>query len=704
MATMNLNGTNVTYTNVRYISPTGSDSTGDGSFAKPYASFDGAVASAIAGDLIYFMRGNYNVTTLVSGTNAGYGYSAIYDKDLQLTIYGEPGTYITMNNPTNPVRDTHAIDITNAGTQVIGLIIDYLVTNKGSSNYSRSIFGDGGYLRGYIYNCHFIIRSATSFSYANVSNTLQVINCQFSILATSMDSSYSGFTTFSKCEFSGYITALTTSYGMSSSSTDNKYGGTFDTSYNYNPVYNGYGWASGTYPSIMARYLIQLGNDIYSLNGAFSVIGQYPPTEIMFTTYGTGTLSNALSSLNVLTQLKGSDAYILCYSLESTKTIQEVVKNVETFYGLVINNITYIFRNGLWKIINNSDIYKFGMTKAEVEAITANQFYQVFTPGTFAILCCLNTNEQISTPTIDNIAVNFRDSFATGTTYLVTDTNYFDTTDWAVINSLVITQTTPTNTDIRYLFSNNGVDYCYFDSTSNSWVVTTDYTTGSTIGDATSWNSVAWGQLLKDSLYVMMILSSTDRTVTPTIDQITFNYNQIPTPLVSTPISIPVPDKGYKNVLTDEVNVLYTLSVADGLAFDDTTVDYDFYTTSDRLHLRPLDMGVMIGGRQQGIFAFEVINAYTDKNFLITLRGMTLDGVVAEEKGNYGLLYDSTDPAGRTRFELSLDPNHFATATYPSQFNLNAGQRQTVYVRVTPTIYNTVGTKQLQIKLTGKPL
>lgn len=174
--------------------------------------------------------------------------------------------------------------------------------------------------------------------------------------------------------------------------------------------------------------------------------------------------------------------------------------------------------------------------------------------------------------------------------------------------------------------------------------------------------------------------------------------------ITTTGISVPVPLDGYKNVLVDEVNIVYTTELTDGLAFDDPTIDYDFYTTPDKIKLRSLNMGTMIGGRTQSIYVVEVINSYTDKNFLITLRGMTTDGIVAEEKVNHGLLYDSNNQLGRTKIELSNDVNNFNTVSYPLQFNLNAGQRKNVYIRITPTIYNTVGTKQLQLKLTGKPL
>lgn len=182
------------------------------------------------------------------------------------------------------------------------------------------------------------------------------------------------------------------------------------------------------------------------------------------------------------------------------------------------------------------------------------------------------------------------------------------------------------------------------------------------------------------------------------------NFLDLTSPSIITAISIPVPNPGFKNVLTDPVNVVYTLEVTDGLAFDDLAQDHNFYTTADRIKLRALDMGTMIGGRQQSIFGVCIENTYNDKNFLITLRGMTLDGIVAEELESYGRLYDASSPNARTKIELGTDLNNFNNLVYPLEFNLNAGQTQNVFIRINPSIFNTVGVKQIQLKLTGKPI
>lgn len=289
MATIILNSQTVTYTNIYYISAIGNDSTGDGTKAKPFLTYDKALSKTTNGDLIYFIKGNYNITNL---TAISYGSAYIYDNGKQLTIYSEPYTYITINNPSNSARDTHAICISNSNTKVIGFTIDYNVTDR-SNSYSRSIFGavDAGYLNGYIYNCHFIIRSATSFSYANSGNSLKCINCQFDI-KTTMESSYSGSTSFNYCTFN-----LPQS-GVSSSGFINLGNNIFSISYDINytptPFNKDYGVYFGLYVWKVIKYLIQDGTIVTrSIDGvSTNNVGTTPFDKSIFDNYGMYGLSN----------------------------------------------------------------------------------------------------------------------------------------------------------------------------------------------------------------------------------------------------------------------------------------------------------------------------------------------------------------------------------------------------------------------------
>lgn len=58
-----------------YISPTGSDSTGDGTTAKPWATFVFAYTKMKGGDILIVKSGTYNKQTVLSSDNSGVGYT-----------------------------------------------------------------------------------------------------------------------------------------------------------------------------------------------------------------------------------------------------------------------------------------------------------------------------------------------------------------------------------------------------------------------------------------------------------------------------------------------------------------------------------------------------------------------------------------------------------------------------------------------------
>lgn len=205
MNTITLNGTEVEYNNIYYISSKAERGKGDGTKENPFSEYDEVYHLTKDGDLIYFIKGNYVIKKLPSAEymkkylDSSCTNSFLFDGYRKLTIYAEPYTYVKIDNPENEIRDTHAINLGNKDSKVIGFIIDYNVTNK-HGNYSKCVIGGNENQRGFIYNCHFIIRSTTAFSYANSSNTLKCINCQFEILKEP-EHAYSGKTYFDKCIF-----------------------------------------------------------------------------------------------------------------------------------------------------------------------------------------------------------------------------------------------------------------------------------------------------------------------------------------------------------------------------------------------------------------------------------------------------------------------------------------------------------------------
>lgn len=289
-----LNNQTVIYNNIYYISTSGNDTTGNGTNSNPFATYTKAFSLSKDGDLIYFIKGNYNITVLDNIDNSICN-AFLYDKGKQLIIYAEPYTYININNPTGNARDSHAISIRNTNTKIIGFIINYYIINK-DGPYSRSIFGSdiNAILKGTIYNCHFIIRSTTSFSYANSGNTLVCSYCQFDI-KTPLETNYSGVTSFNNCAFAVSNVSSTKSLinDLGGNSISNSL--TFASNYEMNPNTDNCGIYYGLYIWLFIRLLIQDGTYIETiLNDDLITKDTLPYTADKFNSYG----MNNLSSLN----------------------------------------------------------------------------------------------------------------------------------------------------------------------------------------------------------------------------------------------------------------------------------------------------------------------------------------------------------------------------------------------------------------------
>lgn len=390
-----------------------------------------------------------------------------------------------------------------------------------------------------------------------------------------------------------------------------------------------------------------------------------------------------------------------------TVTDNSTNTDVTIRYAIKLDSGIYTYNGTDWTSITQSDVITGGITTNSINTLSWQDFSKLPSSNNIALIIGIKTSSQYISPDVSDVLFSFSDKYAIGAeTIQTTNANQLITDSWQSITSVEIQETINSYTDIRYAISTDGrINWLsYYDGKWNAIALSDLETKGMTVDTFAGLTSSQLTSILKNTIDLTILFKSTEDIYTPKLDNIKFNYVELPSLVTTTSINIPVPNLGYRNVLTDEVNVIYTLMLADGIAFDSATTDYDFYTTADRLILKSLNLGTMIGGKTQNIFTFEVINGYPDKAFSVLLNGMTNDGTLAEAKSNYGLLYDHADVKGRTKVELSLDPNQFATTSYPLQFNLAASQKQIVYLRVTPTVYTTIGAKQMRIKLTGRPI
>jgi len=392
--------------------------------------------------------------------------------------------------------------------------------------------------------------------------------------------------------------------------------------------------------------------------------------------------------------------YLYKYDALGDQSVYVKLPAHELYYAVSRNGSEFYYFNGSdFALVE--DVYEDYMTYEQLLSIPSAKLSNLV--GNTPYLGIFIKSNIADDPVIDQAGLVTVDSFYGGADIVTTNQeSQVATLDWANITECQIFESIPEGCNIRYAFSNNG---------GASWQIFNGYTwvpidltnlsnLGNTSTTVKSINSDEWRDLLRNTLDVAACLLSENTLTSPTLDKILFHYDQVPNPFMSAYINIPVPVIGFRNVL-DELGK-YEFKVAQGLAFDDSTVDYDFYTTPDKIKLRMLEMGTVIGGKESLIYQVEIINGYDASDFDVTLRA-SLDGVSAKEMGSYGLLPDAEKDRLRTVVELSLEGESNFTPVYPLVFRLNAQSRKLFHVRIKPTI-TTSGDKVFQITLNGRPV
>lgn len=118
-----------------------------------------------------------------------------------------------------------------------------------------------------------------------------------------------------------------------------------------------------------------------------------------------------------------------------------------------------------------------------------------------------------------------------------------------------------------------------------------------------------------------------------------------------------------------------------GLAFDNSVIDYDFYTSPEGIKIKPLEMGTVLS-EQSKIVSVELINA----------NALTAQEVTLEFTG-----LDTGDLA-----ELSLSNDPFTAEAMPYVYGtLQPGEKKVLYVKITPAADST-GVKNFNLNVSSK--
>ncbi len=205
-------------------------------------------------------------------------------------------------------------------------------------------------------------------------------------------------------------------------------------------------------------------------------------------------------------------------------------------------------------------------------------------------------------------------------------------------------------------------------------------------------------QFLPINNFRMKFVALNDRAL---ITQITFNYDirtNAKANAEGSGVLLPIPPEYFKNVL---VNDTYVLKLEEGIGFDDVNTDYNFYSTPTKIKLKPLNLGKVIGNKWSEVFAFEVINAFENQAFDVTLQ-VAYNDEYATVYNDSALLNDAILDSEKTVVQMSLSNDPFIPM-YPLKFRLNKNSKQVVYLRMKPTL-TTRGTQRYQIKLSAIPV
>lgn len=176
-----------------YVTKEGSDDTGDGSDAKPYASVKKAIEMASDGQKIYIHDGVYELAPIKNSYHTCE--NGIYDMNKKLDIFGNNENTILIYNASKSSDEGIAMYLGNSETIVRNLV--YIFEPKTSSaSYYRAIFG---WSNGRTENVFFRTTGENRASYLRYNSQKtpnNIVNCTFFHDKKGTDISYSGKANF----------------------------------------------------------------------------------------------------------------------------------------------------------------------------------------------------------------------------------------------------------------------------------------------------------------------------------------------------------------------------------------------------------------------------------------------------------------------------------------------------------------------------
>lgn len=302
--------------------------------------------------------------------------------------------------------------------------------------------------------------------------------------------------------------------------------------------------------------------------------------------------------------------------------------------------------------------------------------------------CSAETNFTISPETTEIISGKIKPKEGSSSIVVFNYENF----DWEEFNHLLI----ECSKDCRFLI--NTESNLWFKYTYGIFVETDEIINGNTSDELNNMFYEDWNKSwIFNKLNIKIFIPENGF-----LDRINISYRknrEIVLEKGSPEIYLPIPKNNFRYIL--QLDNSYELWIMKGLSFDDVQTDYDFYTGPDKVKIRPLDAGNLIGKLYSNIYPVELINSYTNSNFNIRLI-VSQNGIAAKKVGDYCLLNDSEIEDQKTKIELSLSGENFRPQ-YPLNVVLFSGEKKNFYVRIYPTELVS-GNSQFQIQAFLEPI
>lgn len=377
---------------------------------------------------------------------------------------------------------------------------------------------------------------------------------------------------------------------------------------------------------------------------------------------------------------------IICSPAELVPKLRQTFYKREVYWALSPDNIKWYVYSGGWIETTASKFYRQEMTAAQISAIPQEKLNELFPKKKVYIRCALISNETDNIPTVVSITADSLDSYFIGSEYIVaTEEVEINTSLWMSLSSVDIKYFQPIDTKISLAFSVDGGSsfQVYKEGAWQTISVTNVIYQGNTVTEVTSIPEMKWMDYLKGTLRVAIGFQSTNMAAPPRLYHIHFNYTQLENPTITNTAKIKIPEQIYHRCVLSELTWEYEEDVCEGIGFDDPNNFYNFYTTPNKIHLRVLDMGTLIGAKTSEIFKCDIVNTFEDADFKVylTMKNSKGPGI---DKGSYCLVPDTLLEEDMTVAELSISQAPWV-AEYPLTLELKHGQRKTFFFKLTPT-------------------